>query len=248
MNKASYLFPDWPAPRHIKAVCSTRIGGVSKAPFNEFNLAEHVNDDPESVSHNRAQLVADFQLKPIQFINQVHGKKVVNLAVDTDFTADAAYTREKQQACAVLTADCLPLLVTDLAGQEIAAIHAGWRGLLAGVIDETINRFQAPRSELLVWLGPALGPCHLELNEAIRQDFLARNPDFEAGFRYQAPGTKAVLADIYKLARINLKALGVEQVYGGSECSYCDSPRFYSHRRDQGRTGRMVSMIWIDIA
>lgn len=248
MNKASYLFPDWPAPKPIKAVCSTRIGGVSKAPFNEFNLAEHVNDDPESVSHNRAQLVADFQLKPIQFLNQVHGKKVVNVAIDKDFTADAAYTREKQQACAVLTADCLPLLVTDLAGQEIAAIHAGWRGLLAGVIDETISRFQAPRSELLVWLGPALGPCHLELNEAIRQDFLTRNPNFEAGFRYQTSGTEAVLADIYKLARINLETLGVEQVYGGSECSYCDSSRFYSHRRDQGRTGRMVSMIWIDDA
>ncbi len=244
MKSESYLVPEWPAPAHVKAFNTTRLAGISKGPFASFNLGDHVQDIPETVAHNRQQLKQDLQLNStIQFLKQVHGTCAINLAHEYDISADAAYTQQATQVCAVLTADCLPLLVTDRAGNAVAAIHAGWRGLLAGVIDETIKLFQAPRAELLVWLGPAIGPCHFEINETIRDDFLKVNPLSQTAFKAQE---QKLYGDLYQLARNNLQALGIEQIYGGKHCTYCENELFYSHRRDQGYTGRQASLIWVE--
>ena len=243
MKTENYLIPDWPAPANIRAVCTTRSGGISSAPFDSFNLGAHVNDVPKAVLHNRQQLMTDLQLShPIQFLYQINGTHTIDLAQATEFTADAAYTQQKLQICAVLTADCLPLLVTNKAGTEVAAIHAGWRGLLAGVIDEAINFFQAPRDELLVWLGPALGPCHFELNEEIYHAFVKKNPLNESVFSIHK---QKFMSNFSKLAQINLNALGIQAIYDANLCSYCETSRFYSHRRDKGQTGRFASLIWL---
>ena len=244
MKTDSYLIPDWPIAHRVKAVCTTRLGGVSEPPFDSFNLGDHVEDELSDVAINRRQLQADLKLvEPIQFLNQVHGIRAVNLAQETERTADAAYTQNTQQVCAVLTADCLPLLVCNREGTEVAAIHAGWRGLLAGVIDETIKQFQAPHSELLVWLGPSLKSCHFEVNEAMRDSFLQKDPNTQSTFQYHAD---TLFSDLHELAKINLHALGIQAIYGGTICSHCEDKRFYSYRRDQGQTGRFASLIWIE--
>lgn len=238
--------PDWPAPPRVRALCTTRSGGVSLGPFAGLNLADHVGDEPSAVARNRALLRECLALpaKP-HWLRQVHGCTVADAARDPrDCQADAVIAARPREVCAVLTADCLPLLLCDEAGTHVAAVHAGWRGLAAGIIEATVARFPAPPRELLCWLGPAIGPGAFEVGAEVRARFLARGDAGTHAAFVPASGGRW-LADLYALARERLRACGVGRIRGGGLCTYSDPGRFFSYRRD-GVTGRMASLIWID--
>lgn len=239
-----WIAPDWPAPASIRAGTTTRQGGVSQPPYMGLNLAGYVGDQPEAVAENRRRLRQQLALpgEP-RWLQQVHGVAVVEAAtvVGTP-AADASFTRLPNTVCAVMTADCLPLLLCNRQGSVVAATHAGWRGLLDGVIEETVVSMGGAAADLLVWLGPAIGPAAFEVGDEVRDAFIARHADARQAFRPLAAGHW--LADIYQLARQRLNKLGVTAVYGGDCCTYNDAERFYSYRRD-GVTGRMASLIWI---
>ncbi len=245
-HKPNYINPDWPAPPTIKAYTSTRVNGHSKAPFDSFNLATHVEDDPEAVSQNRQQLVRELTLphEPI-WLKQVHGTTVVTLDnySGAEPEADAALTRRPNRVCTVLTADCLPLLLCDVNGKEVAAVHAGWQGLLAGVIDAAIESLNTPPENVLAWLGPAIGPDAFEINEEIRASYISRDKNNGSAFHQR---NQSWYGDLYELARINLARHGIKHVTSGNFCTYRDSQRFFSYRRAQGLTGRMATLIWIE--
>lgn len=231
----NFIFPDWPSPPNIKAATTTRQAG---------NLA--LDSDPLIVQLNQKKLMQWLHLlTPPVWLKQTHGNRVVSLNQTNTSTpiADAAYSNLPQQVCAVLTADCLPILITNTKGCEVAAIHAGWRGLAAGIINRTFATFQAPAKDLLVWLGPAIGPRAFEVGDDVRQDFLKRHTDYQKAFTAYK---NRWLANIYQLAKINLNHLGVYQIFGGQFCTYSDDNLFYSYRRDKGKTGRMVTLIWIN--
>ncbi|WP_180992254.1 peptidoglycan editing factor PgeF [Coxiella burnetii] len=231
------IIPNWPAPKRIKAVTTTRSDG---------NLALHVGDDAAQVQQNRLRLTENLQLpSPPVWLNQVHGSGVISLPLHYNAppTADAAYCRQPNRVCAVLTADCLPVLITDKNGQEIAAVHAGWRGLAAGVLDQALTFFQADPRDLLIWLGPAIGPKAFEVGNEVRQAFLDRQLDYETAF---VAHNGRWLANLYQLATINLNQLGVSHIYGGKFCTYQDKIHFYSYRREKGHTGRMATLVWIE--
>lgn len=235
------LRPDWPAPPGVGALVTTRHGGVSEGPFAGFNLGDHVGDAPAAVAENRRRLQAMVPAEP-GWLRQVHGIDVVRLpAGAAALEADAAWTDQSGQACAVLTADCLPVLFCDRAGSRVAAAHAGWRGLVGGVLEATVAALQVPGPELLAWLGPAIGPGRFEVGEEVREAFLKADAQAEPAFRPSPAGRW--LADLYALARRRLAMAGVEAVYGGGLCTYEDA-RFYSYRRD-GRTGRFASLVWL---
>lgn len=238
----SWIRPGWPAPRRVQACVTTRSGGVSQAPFDGFNLGDHVGDVPERVSVNRQHLQRLLGCEPA-WMSQVHS----NCAVEADPrccpTADAGWTGEAGIACAVLTADCLPVLFCDLDGTRVAAAHAGWRGLAAGMLEATVAAMAVPGPQLIAWLGPAIGPAVFEVGGEVRDAFISRHPAcFEAFTPSHRPGH--FLADIYQLARIRLAACGVTAVFGGGFCTLSD-PRFYSYRR-AARTGRFASLIWLE--
>lgn len=241
---SNIIQPDWPAPEHIIACCTTRTNGCSDEPYDSFNLAMHVDDKTEDVAKNRAQLQATLELKSqIKWLQQTHSNQAVAITDKADGTeADACFTQNYQTACAVLTADCLPILLCNDSGTEIAAIHAGWKGILNGVIENCITALQSPPSRLYAWLGPAISSKHFELSDAIRLDFMQKLNQNKHAFTQQSG---AWLADIYHLGRIALETAGVNQIFGGEFCTYSDSERFYSYRRDQGKTGRMASLIFI---
>jgi YfiH family protein len=243
MDDRSWLPAQWPAPGHIHAGCTTRLGGVSQPPYDSLNLAMHVEDDPESVLVNRRRLSTYLGL-PAEphWLQQVHG-----CGVSTDDrpleTADACVTQIRGRVCAVMTADCLPLLIADRTGTCVAAVHAGWRGLASQAISQTIDKMPVAASELLAWLGPAIGPKAFEVGGEVRDEFLRQNARFADCFvTGRQPGKW--LLDIYRLARLQLAACAVDNVYGGSFCTYQDTQRFYSYRRDK-MTGRMASLIWM---
>lgn len=244
----TFLRPDWPAPPRVRAVVTTRQGGVSRPPYDSFNLATHVGDDPAAVAQNRVVLREALALpaEPL-WLEQVHGVAVARLdamgEISSPPQADACTIGRMGQVCAVLTADCLPVLFCDRAGTRIAAAHAGWRGLAAGVLEATVAAIGVPAADLMAWLGPAIGPAAFEVGEEVRQVFMERHPMAAEAFRPNRPGHW--LADIYRLARIRLAAAGVEAVYGGGLCTFSDAARFYSYRRD-GATGRMASLIWLE--
>jgi YfiH family protein len=220
---------------------TTRAGGVSQPPWDSFNLGDHVGDDPAHVAANRAQLRSGLPAEP-GWLKQVHSARVVELGRDTDFEADASFTREKGRVCAVLTADCLPVLFSDRAGSVVAAAHAGWRGLAGGVLEATVAAMQVQPGEILAWMGAAIGPQAFEVGDDVREAFVAQHPDAAAAFVPHAPGKW--LADIYALARIRLAAVGVQAVHGGGRCTFSETETFFSYRRD-GTTGRMASLIWL---
>jgi YfiH family protein len=243
---ADFLIPDWPAPANVCARQTLRSGGVSQAPWQAFNLGDHVGDDPAHVLANRALLRAALPAEPL-WLKQEHGIVAVDAAFSGNLvaevpTADAAFSRQVGQVCAVMTADCLPVLFCDRAGTVVAAAHAGWRGLLAGVLEETINNMAVPPANLLAWLGPAIGPDRFEVGAEVQAAFVAQNPLASAAFRAHTPGK--FLADIYVLARLRLQQAGVSVVSGGGFCTVSDAERFFSYRRD-GVTGRMASLIWL---
>jgi YfiH family protein len=217
------------------------------APFNAFNLGSRCGDDPTAVTANRAALIDALQLTtPPLWLNQVHGTRVCEADVQNaalDLTADAIISRSPNVAGVVLTADCLPVLVCAAQGGEIAAIHAGWRGLCAGVIEQCIGRMSTPPEKLLVWLGPAIGAKAYEVGVEVRDAFLAKDKGAESAFQGTRPGHWH--CDLYALARRRLVNIGVQQIYGGHWCTHSDPVHFYSHRRD-GVTGRMASLIWLN--
>lgn len=240
---ADLLVPDWPAPANVRAMQTLRTGGYSPVPWDSFNLGDHVGDDPQRVAANRAALRALLPAEPL-WLKQVHG----TAAVDAGFSAktveaDAAFTRQLGRVCAVMTADCLPVLFCDRSGSVVAAAHAGWRGLAAGVLEATISRMGVRASEILAWLGPAIGPQHFEVGDEVRAAFLAHDQSAESAFVRQRQGKW--LADIYQLARQRLQAAGVMSISEGGCCTVSDAERFFSYRRD-GVTGRMASLIWLE--
>ena len=240
---------DWPAPSTIHTAISTRQGGVSLPPYAGLNLGSHVNDSALAVAQNR-QLFKQLARLPAEpfWLNQVHGTDCVWLE-RTDcsagpVTADASTTKTKGVVSVVLTADCLPVLFCDVIGSQVAAAHAGWRGLLDGVLEQTLAQFP-DSSQVMAWLGPAIGPDAFEVGDEVRHAFIEKDAQAEAAFCPVSDKTGKWLADLYQLARLRLTACGVTQLYGGGFCTYTDTERFYSYRRD-GQTGRMASCIWID--
>ncbi|MFZ3283447.1 peptidoglycan editing factor PgeF [Pseudomonas sp.] len=237
----NWLTPDWPAPASVKACVTTREGGVSEAPFDSLNLGDHVDDRPEAVAENRRRLTELFSIEPA-WLQQVHGIAVAHADPGIVATADASWTATPGIACAAMTADCLPALFCDRAGTRVAAAHAGWRGLAAGVLEATLDSLDVPAAEVLVWLGPAIGPQAFEVGQEVREVFINQLPEAAEAF---VPSNNAgkFMADIYMLARLRLAERGVTAVYGGGFCTVTD-PRFFSYRR-ASRTGRFASLVWL---
>lgn len=240
--RSDWIRPDWPAPAHVQAVSTTRGGGVSDGVWRSLNLGTHVDDDPAHVAENRRLLTEalDLPAEP-QWLNQVHGTRV-HLDVSSDICADACVSESRDKVPVVMTADCLPVLLCDRSGTQVAAAHAGWRGLLAGVLEQTVAAFSALPQDLLVWLGPAIGPSAFEVGDEVRDAFVGAVRD-DARF-FSAHGVGHWLADLYGLATARLHRAGVPDVYGGGLCTYSDPARFFSYRRE-GVTGRMASLIWL---
>jgi YfiH family protein len=245
MTEPQFIFPDWPAPANVRAAVTTRAGGLSNAPYDSLNLANRVGDSPTAVHENRAHLCSALALpsKPL-WLKQVHGVAVVNAAAlgSVEPEADGAFAAQSGTVCAVLTADCLPVLLCNQAGTKVAALHAGWRGLANGVIEAGVKAMGVPGHDLLAWLGPAIGPAKFEVGPEVRASFVLHDAQASQAFRAEHAGK--YLADIYLLARLRLQHLGVAAVYGGGFCTMTDSARFYSYRRN-GATGRMASLIWL---
>lgn len=236
-----WIVPDWPAPAQVRALTTTRSGGVSVGPYAAMNLGDHVGDDPDHVARNREILKAETGCEPL-WLKQVHGVAIARAgSAEQGATADGAVSRLPGVAAAVMTADCLPVLLCDRAGTVVAAAHAGWRSLCAGVIEEAVAAMAVPPGEVLAWLGPAIGPEAFEVGSEVRDAFLAHDP--AAALAFRARGDKW-LADIYALARRRLSGLGVAGIWGGGFCTWQDAARFYSFRRD-GATGRMASLVWL---
>jgi YfiH family protein len=240
----NWIKPDWPLPPGVKAAVTLRTGGVSIGGYASHNPASHVNDDPAKVAANR-DIIRDMLQLPADpvWLQQVHGVEVVKADRISDLPeADASFTDQIGTVCAVLTADCLPVLFCGNGGDVVSAAHAGWRGLQAGVIEHTLQAMEC--REVSVWLGPAIGPDNFEVGDEVRGAFLANNAKADCAFKSNGPGKW--LADIYQLARLQLAELGVDQIYGGGLCTVADPQRFYSYRRDGAATGRMASLIWRD--
>jgi len=249
---SNHIIPNWPAPDNVHVCITTRAGGVSLAPYMSNNMGLHVGDVPAAVEQNRAALCESLHLvKTPQWLEQIHGVKVVNAKGDGLIrTADGSYSSESGQACLVMTADCLPILLCDQAGTQVAAIHCGWRSLAKGVCARALDKFSGSPAHILAYLGPAISQPHFEVGVDVLEAFFnaARNPqhaeDIAKAF-VSAARPLHFYADIYALARAELKALGVTQVYGGDYCTFTEAERFYSYRRDKV-TGRMASLIWLD--
>ena len=263
----TWIVPDWPAPASVRSLITTRQGGVSDDPFARLNLGDHVGDDPSAVARNRQRLDRCLPAPPC-WLQQVHGTTVIDAAAAGRsaqvVVADGAFSRDPGVVCAVMTADCLPVLLCDRAGTVVAAVHAGWRGLQAGILEQTVAAMGVPSPGLLAYLGPAIGPLAFEVGDEVRTAFVDANQEAAAAFkpvpmpagdragdnRRAKNGRRATaplggwLADIYLLARQRLCRLGVEAIHGGGYCTVEQEARFFSYRRD-GVTGRMASLIWL---
>ena len=234
---------DWPAPDHVHAFTTTRKGGISEGVYDSFNLATHVGDLPSLVSSNRQLLKESFEL-PAEpcWLKQTHSNHVIDANRFDHIEADASWASSKGTVCAVLTADCLPVFFSNKDGSRVAMAHAGWRGLLNGVISATFSAMQIRPDDCLVWLGPSIGPDVFEVGLDVLQSFTGKNKATLPCFRQK--DEEHWLCDMYQLARTELEQLGIRQVFGGGLCTYTDKENFYSFRRD-GDTGRMASLIWI---
>jgi YfiH family protein len=253
LRKLEWVEADWPAPGGVRALSTFRNGGVSGAPYASLNLGSHVGDLPTVVAENRRRLKAAAGLpsEPV-WLAQVHGVNVVDLDAAADGgaaapagPADAAFSRQRGRVCAILTADCLPLLLTADSGDLVAAVHVGWRGLSLGVIEATVQALKAPPQNLMAWLGPAIGPQHFEVGAEVREALLRGDLGAKSGFAPNARGR--FLADLGKLASRRLATLGISRIFGGGECTFAAADRYFSHRRD-GVTGRQATLIWLEPA
>jgi len=254
----SWLEPEWPTPPGVRALSTFRSGGVSTARYASLNLGDHVGDSLQAVGENRRRLkaAAGLPAEP-EWLTQVHGTSVVDLDAATTKPvgqaergasgpvgpADAAFTRRRGRVCAILTADCLPIVLAADSGDLVAAAHAGWRGLAGGVIEATVEALQVAPERLMAWLGPAIGPDRFEVGAEVREAVLAGDSGADAAFAANARGR--YMADLSGLARRRLAALGVSRIYGGGHCTYADKDRYFSHRRD-GMTGRQGTLIWLE--
>jgi YfiH family protein len=243
-----WIEPDWPAPARVRAVSTTRQRGHGGGPFATFNLSDYVGDSTAAVNLNRALLRAQLSLpSEPHWLRQVHGTRVLRLDAPPlegvqPPEADASVTAIPGVVCVVQTADCLPVLLCDRDGTYVAAVHAGWRGLVAGVIEAAVTEMKTPGTRLMAWLGPAIGPDAFEVGDDVRDAFTRDDAGAASAFRSRGEGKW--VADLYQLARLRLQRLGIEHVSGGTWCTYTDAQRFYSYRRD-GVTGRMATLIWI---
>lgn len=254
MARPGHFVPDWPAPAGVRALCTTREGGASVAPFDSFNLGDHVRDEPAAVAANRASLAGlTAPARPV-FLQQVHGTAVLALDSSTpDGTvADAALVTTPGVAATIMVADCLPVLFAHVSGGAVAAAHAGWRGLVGGVLEATTQalRTAAGPGEVIAWLGPAIGPTAFEVGDEVRAAFVASDPAAQAHFRTHATPGKW-WADLSALARQRLRSAGVTSVHGNDGgtawCTVNQPSRFFSHRRDAARlgsTGRFAACVW----
>lgn len=242
----NFIPAEWPAPVGVHAGTTTRVGGVSEGEYAGFNLAERVGDDPAAVAENRRWLRTGLNLvNEPRWLYQVHGIEVASAAPGPDTpVADAAVSLSAGEVCVALTADCLPVLFCDDAGRCVAAAHAGWRGLADGVLQATVAAMDAPPETIMAWLGPAIGPKAFEVGDEVRTAFVDRDPAHADAFSPVESGK--YLADIYALARTALAGVGVERVYGGDCCTVTEAETFFSYRRQDGRCGRMASLIWRD--
>ncbi|MHB1654856.1 MAG: peptidoglycan editing factor PgeF [Burkholderiales bacterium] len=237
-----WIYPDWPAPARIRALVTTRAGGVSQGAYAGLNLGDHVGDSAVDVAQNRTRLREELPGDP-RWLKQTHGSTVAYADYLAELVeADAAVARQANTVCAVLTADCLPVLFCAEDASVVGAAHAGWRGLAAGVLEQAVTVMDHPPEKIMAWLGPAIGPSAFEVGAEVREIFVAAQPQSVTAFKNKGNGKW--LADIYALARLRLRQMGVTRIYGGEWCTYQDSERFYSFRRD-GETGRMASLIWI---
>jgi YfiH family protein len=252
MSAPGLLDFEWRLPAGVRAAFTTRLAGASAAPWDSFNLAAHVGDDPSHVAVNRARLreLLGLSTEPA-WLQQVHGTRVAS--ADEPFldgppvVADAAVATRRGAACVVMVADCLPVLLATRDGSAIAAAHAGWRGLAAGVVEETVRAIGSPGSQLTAWLGPAISRKHFEVGDEVREDFVSKDAGASSAFTRNTRGRWQ--ADLVSLARRRLAALGVTDVNGGTWCTFSDRERFFSHRRDAqklGSCGRMAALIWRD--
>jgi len=240
-----WITPDWPAPRNVRALFTTRNGGVSSENYASLNLGDHVGDDPSAVTRNRALLRKMLPGEP-RWLKQVHGTAPIQVdAVDGVVEGDAAFSQHAGTVCVVLVADCLPVLLCDHAGSVVGVAHAGWRGLAAGVIERTVVSMGSQQTSLMAWLGPAIGPNYFEVGDEVRQTFIEH--DQNAALAFAPRANRKWLANLYLLARQRLAEASVTEVYGGGECTFSDPARFFSHRRDgkTGNTGRMAGLIWL---
>ncbi len=237
-----FLWPDWPAPANVGAAMSTRIGGASAGPYASFNLGMRVGDDAAAVASNRRALRAALKL-PAEpaWLNQVHSSRVLALPAADGGEADASVTRGSGIVCVAMSADCLPVLLCDDAGTVVAAAHAGWRGLAAGVLEAAVRALAVNPASLMAWMGAAIGPAAFEVGTEVRAAFV--QADAAAAQAFAPSESGRFMADLFLLARLRLRAAGVTRVYGGGLCTYCDATRFFSHRRD-AVTGRMAALIW----
>ena len=236
------IIPDWPAPARVKAIQTTRQGGVSAAPYGSLNLGGHVGDNPLAVERNRILLNKLLPSEPV-WLEQIHGTLVANAdRASCQPQADACIARHRAAVCAVMTADCLPVLLCDAQGGVVGAAHAGWRGLCDGVIEATVLAMGVAPQSLMAWLGPAISQENFEVGDEVRAAFVTVQP--QAASAFIAGQSGKWFADIYALARLRLNALGITQIYGGGRCTYRERGQFFSYRRD-GVTGRMGTFIWL---
>ncbi|MES2822403.1 MAG: peptidoglycan editing factor PgeF [Pseudomonadota bacterium] len=251
LNNHNYIMPHWPAPGNVLTCITTRKSGHSAPPYEQNNLGLHVGDDPSKVQQNRTEVYNALDLiKAPQWLEQIHGVKVIKAKDDGLVrTADGSFTDEPGQACVVMTADCLPILLCDKKGTQVAAIHCGWRSLAKGIAFRALQKFSCPPENILAYFGPAISQTYFEVGIDVLEAFFKASRNLKHTENIAAAFTPAArplhfYADIYALARAELNALGVSQIYGGDACTYGDSERFYSYRRD-GVTGRMASLIWL---
>ncbi len=245
LKNSDFILPNWPAPANVKALQTMRTGGFSHAPYNSFNLGDHVKDNPIHVAQNR-QLLSQFLPSEPVWLNQVHGVDVID-AADTSCapSADASYTMRKNVVCVTMTADCLPVLLCDSAGTVVSAVHAGWRGLCDGALEASFHKVcraaNIESNHLMAWLGPAIGPNAFEVGAEVRAQFIAIDKKSEVAFK---PHGDKFLGDLYKIATQRLNKLGVTKIYGGDRCTFTEKDHFFSYRRDN-ITGRMATLIWL---
>ncbi len=244
------LLPDWPAPRSVGAFVTTRKTGPSRGEFAAFNPGAHVGDDPESVARCRELLAAEVgDARPLFWLDQVHGARVMQHYQD-DYRAqppraDASVASTRDYACVILTADCLPVFFCDRQGTRVGLAHAGWRSLAGGVLEASVAALGVEPADIMVWLGPAISNAQFEVGPEVFEAFVAVQPEAESAFERSPYRLGHHMADLYRLARLRLERLGIHSISGGHFCTACDESRFYSHRRDDGRTGRMASVIWL---
>ena len=252
------IYPYWPAPTNIRAFTTTRIDGVSSTPFDSLNLGSRTGDDLNDIVENRRLIISAEKIPSEPYwLNQTHSTTVLDISEiqlqpatgligsSERFEADGSYTRQVNQVSVVLTADCMPVLFCSIEGNEVAAAHAGWRGLCHGILEETAKKFYCKASDIIVWLGPAISATKFEVGGEVKKQFEAYDANAHHAFKLIDAKQQKYLADLYMIAKQRLNSIGIKQIYGGNYCTYSERDLFYSYRREN-KTGRMATMIWFE--